>query len=322
MDNIAKMKAITVACRIIAAAVLIGLAVWVLTSGTFFGWQGASFGFNMGGARNVPSSQSISAQGVRAINIDWVAGRIDVRPWEGSEIQITEYSARELRSGEALRLSAQDGIVSIDFRESRGPIVGNVAPKDLVVLIPHQVSDNLDSFTVNGMSSNIAVSGISATTFSAEAISGRVELTGINSERLNAGTTSGRVELFDVTAVRIDLRTISGRIETTQTRANDLDANTISGRQEISGDFAGRVNLDSVSGRIYLTSTTVPADLRAHAVSGRIAVTVPNDGEVINVQHSSASGRFNSEIPVMMHGGDPQFRLSTTSGRVEIFALR
>ena len=320
MSNLKSIRAITIACWVLTAAVLIGLTVWVLTSGMSFGGRNVFLGVNISSRPfEVVGSRSVSAQGVRDMHIDWIAGRVEIRPWDGSEIQITEFSDRELREGETLRLNTQDGTVRIDFWENRAPR-GNVAPKDLEVLIPRGLSSDLESFTINGMAARVTVSDIAATTFAAETVSGRINLAGITSERLDAGTMSGRVELFEVSANQANLSSVSGRIELARTQIPRLDVNTVSGRHELSGAFE-HLSLESVSGRIEVTSTALPADLRANTVSGRISLTVPNEGE-ISVRHSSASGRFSSEIPVIMHGSDAQFRLSTTSGRVNIYALR
>ena len=321
--NINRMRTITIVCKIVSAAVLVGLAVWVLTSGLFFG-QFGGWGLNISGPLNVVSSQSVSAQGVQAIDIDWVAGNVYVRSWDGSEIQITEFSDRELREGESLRLSAEGGTLRIDFWESSSAwggrrFGGNIARRYLEVLVPHELSSSLESFTVNGISSRITVSGIAATTFHAETVSGRISLTGITSERLGANTMSGRLELSGISADEVNLLTISGRVGLTQAEARRLHVYTTSGRHEISGAFE-QANLESVSGRVEFVSTTLPTDLRANTVSGRVEITVPNEGG-ISVQHSSASGRFSSEIPVVT-GSDAQFNISTVSGRMSIYALR
>jgi len=315
------MRAVTIACWAITAVVLVGVSIWVLTSGVFF-WRASFLGVSVTRPLGVASSQSVSAHDVQVMNIDWTAGRVTVMPWDGSEIQITEFSASELREGEALRLSTQDGTVNIAFRENKGPVIGigRDQQKDLEVLIPRRLASDFESFSVSGVSGRVTVNGLSARTFAAGSVSGRLELTDITADRLNAETTSGRMEFFNISADDMILRSISGRMELFGTHARNLSARTTSGRMELGGTFSEHLNLESVSGRVEITSTALPTNLRANTVSGRIAVTVPNEGEV-SIRHSSASGRFSSEIPTT-HGADTQFDLSTTSGRVEIFALR
>ena len=316
--DINKIRVITIACRIISVAVLVGVAVWAISGGMFFG-RGMGSGFsNFHGSLDVESSQSVSAQGVRSLSIDWVAGHVDVMPWDGNEIRITEFSAQELRESEALQLRTQDGVIAIEFMPGRLPR-GNVAPKDLEVLIPRGLAGELEKFSANGMFAGIAVSGIDADVFVVSSVSGRVSLSDIDTTRLGASTTSGSIELLSVSADAMDLGSISGRVELTGTQARRLDVETVSGRHELYGAFE-QISLTSVSGRVNLTSITLPADLRVNTVSGRVAITVPDEGG-ISVQHSSASGRLSSEIP-MVTGSDAQFNIATVSGRVDIYALQ
>jgi DUF4097 and DUF4098 domain-containing protein YvlB len=115
------------------------------------------------------------------------------------------------------------------------------------------------------------------------------------------------------------LQTVSGRVDTTRTQAQRIRSETTSGRHALFGSF-GEVNARSASGRIEISSDIVPESLVAHALSGRIDVTVPRDGTP-TVHYSTRSGRFTTDIPIMLHGADAQFNLSTVSGRISISAL-
>jgi len=136
---------------------------------------------------------------------------------------------------------------------------------------------------------------------------------------LTVGTVSGRITIDDLSLGTLYAHTVSGRIELSRVTAETLRTNTTSGRHDISGTF-DEVSARSVSGRIEFTSSAVPTSLVASTTSGRIAVTVPNQGP-IGVQQSTVSGRFESDIPVVLGGDDVQFHLSTVSGRINIYAL-
>jgi DUF4097 and DUF4098 domain-containing protein YvlB len=151
-------------------------------------------------------------------------------------------------------------------------------------------------------------------------VSGRVEIDNINANELIAQTTSGRIEIQNINADSIDLLTVSGHIETSRTQAKNIRTRTTSGRHVLCGTFYS-INARSTSGRLEMTSTIVPESIVAEVTSGRIVVTVPNE-DSISVRYSVTSGRFTSNIPVITHSADPQFRLTTTSGRITINALR
>jgi len=312
-------RIVTIICWTVSALALLGLLVWFLVGGIF------SFGFTIGdgfgvGTFDVVGSHSVPATHIDSLDVDWTSGRVYIGVHNGSEIQITEFARRSLRDGEELVLSSNGGVLTIEFAE-RHRMFGNMQTKQLEILIPRELSENFVEFRVNTVSGRVEINDISAGGFSVSTTSGRIELRNITAQLLNASTTSGRIELSTVQAEEIVLRTVSGRIEAFNTETGSLRTQTTSGRHELSGSF-GEVSARSTSGRIEVTSQIVPESLVAHATSGRIAVTVP-DGETISVQHSTGSGRFNSAIPIITHGGaDAQFVLSTSSGRISIYALR
>ena len=334
-----KTKIVTLVCWVISALALIGLIIWFLFSGIFGGF---SFGLDFGQGTFEPvGTHSVPAQGIDALDIDWTSGRVSIRTHPGNDILITEFARRDLRDGEALSLRTDGGTLTIRFTERPlGIQLGNSLNKQLEVLIPYAISEDFDRFHVDTTSGRIEINNIQATDFTASTTSGRIELSAIIAGQLNARTTSGRIELrnitaqtisaattsgrievFDTTADDISLRTTSGSIATTNTETQSLRTHTAAGRHELFGSF-GYVNARSTSGRLEIVSQITPEHVTAHATSGRIEITVPR-GDALSVQYSTGSGRFTSELPVVTHSGaDAQFNLSTSSGRISIFALR
>ena len=297
---------------------LLGLVIWfLLGSVPVFG-----FGFDIGtGPLNPVGSYLVSADAVDSLSIDWTSGAVYIGTHHGDDILVTEFARRNLRAGEELSLNTDGGTLSIYFTEQslRFSLGINNTTKRLEILVPYSLSDSWDGFQINTVSGRVTISDMQANDFVVGTVSGRIELSGITATALNASTTSGRIELRSVQADDIQLHTVSGRIEMRNTQTDNLRTNTTSGRHELSGSF-GYVNARSTSGRIEIESTIVPERLTARTASGRIGVTVPNEGP-ISVEHSSTSGRFSSDIPVITHGGaEAQFHLTTTSGRIQIFA--
>ena len=311
-----KTRVVTIICWTISALALTGLVIWLLI-GSLFNF-GPLWNFGVGTFEPV-GTHSVSAEDMDSLYIDWTSGAVSIATHEGNEIQITEFAQRSLRTGEHLSLDTEGGTLTIHFAE-RIRLTGNMPAKQLEVLIPHALSENFASFYVNTVSGRIEARNIQADVFATSTTSGRIELRNITAQDLEATTVSGRIELFTTEAEQIQLRTVSGRIGTTNTQAQTLHAQTTSGRVELSGSFHD-VSARSSSGRIDITSHLVPERLAAHTSSGRIEVTVPNEGPV-HVQHSTGSGRFSSAVPVITHGDeDAQFHLSTGSGRISIYEL-
>jgi len=324
-----------------------------------FNWP---FNINIGGWESltgpfsVVGSYSVGTAGVDSIKIDWVAGEVAVRPHDGDEILITEYAQRDLNDREKLNISSSGGTLTIKFHENR--ISGLMPQKKLEVLIPRPLCDNLQNLMVGSVSDRVLVSDIKADYVKIGTTSGSIHLTDITSQRLDADSTSGSCTLSSVTSEDIKLDSTSGSIHISESASRTLRCDTTSGRIEVSGSFdsarlkstsgsvilddsatgaevnadttSGSVTLtgsfdkgkiDSISGRVTLTSTIVPSSLNVDTTSGSITVTVPGDGE-ITVRYSTTSGRFSSDVPVVLRGGSgARFNLSTTSGSIKINSL-
>ena len=284
-------KKITITCWAVSALLIIGLVVWILVGGAF------QFGLHMGSFDEI-GSESISAENIDVIDIDWMTGAVYVIGHSGDDIIITEFSQRNVRDNQRMYIRQSGDTLHVQFTESRVVVANNLS-KRLEVRVPVA---QLDSISV-------------------QTISGRVTAEHLSADTLQIQTTSGRITLDNIQAETIDLRTVSGRIETRRTEAGRIRTQTTSGRHEINGTF-GAMTASSVSGRLELTSTTLPESVNGSTTSGRIELTIPNEG-TISVHHSQTTGRFSSEIPMSSQSGaSSDITLSTTSGRISIYALR
>ena len=317
-----------------------------------------SFGTNMErleiltGPYQVAGTYDHTVTGIDSLNIDWVHGDVSVTPYNGADIRITEYAQRELRDEEKLRISAPDGTLTIKYRENSRPI--RMPRKKLEVLIPVSLSGSFKSFTAGTVSGSITVDSISADRLKTNTISGAIQVAGASSPALSLESTSGALTAERVSAGNLNLNSISGSIWVADSSAENLDCDTTSGSVNVSGDFnsaklnsiSGRltinnsaqgsvlnadstsgsidasgafekVGVNNISGSVTIRSAIVPSKLKAETTSGSITVSAPVDG-TIPVNHSSLSGRFSSDIPVIMQSGGAQFELSSLSGSIKI----
>jgi len=316
------MRVFTIIFWAVAAIALIGLAIWFLTGSVFGigrnGWSVGAAWESISGPFEAAGTYSVGVDNVSSIYIDWVSGDITVIPYDGGEIQITEYARRELHDDEKLQYSSASGTLSIKF-SSGNSWMRNMPSKKLEVYIPRKISENFDSFSIDSTSGGVSVENISAGAFKADTVSGKINLTNITSQTFEANTTSGSVTISSVYTDDIKFNSVSGTFRLTDVNAKKLSGNSTSGDLDLSGAFDA-VDVDSISGRISITSSVVPWSLKADSTSGNITVTVPDDGP-ISVSHSSVSGKLSSDIPIITQGKDPQFRFSTVSGEVKIHAL-
>jgi len=360
------MRIVTIICWIITALALTGVAVWFLT-GTVFGigsdrrasnwfsglgrggWEVLSGPYNPVGVYN----QAIT--GVDSLKIDWIAGDVTVKPFDGSDIQITEFAQRELRANEKLYISATSGTLTIKYVEQNN--LSRLPQKKLEVLVPQALIDNNIGYTVGSVSGLIFVENITADTLKATSTSGSINITNSAAQTLIMGSTSGSLTMANVQADSMNLGSISGAIHVSGSTAKTLDCSTTSGRINVSGDFDSvkqdsisgklildntasvsnleanstsgalelsgafeKVNAKSMSGSIHLKSTIIPGALKADTTSGSINITIPS-GDAITVDHSSVSGSFSSGVPVITQKNGAQFKLTSISGSNKINKL-
>ena len=365
------IRVVTIICWLIAAVALLGLAVWFLT-GTVFGihsdsWSTGdwiprfSLGFNVGGWEslsgpyNEAGTYTVKTAGIDSINIDWIASGVDVKPYDGADIKITEYAQRELREDEKAYINTSGGTLTVKFREQGVSV--RMPQKKLEVLVPGALCENLNKFQVDSASGSVNVSGLGAKTFKTDAISGSVNISDITAGTFDVSTTSGSISVKHVGAEGIKLESISGSIRLSDSSAGTVKCNTMSGSINTAGTFdsiglgsisgsltldslaaiavldaessSGSLNLsgafgtvktESISGTTTIKSSIVPSSLKVETTSGGINIHIPDEG-AITVKHSSVSGRFSSDVPITLQNSGAQFNIETISGSARIYVL-
>jgi len=317
----------TIICWAVSALVLIGLLVWFILS-FVVGGNGILgninfMGIGIGGTQNLSGpfvsqgTQTADTTGINSMNISWVAGDITVTPHDGNSIEVTEYAQRDLRENERLHMSTNGSTLTIRFRESNN-VLRNMPRKNLEVLVPRELSENLTTLTINTTSGNIRADSFEASTLNINSVSANIEISNIVSQTTDISTTSGNLTASSIRAGLLDINSVSGDMTITETIATILDTGTTSGRLNATGEF-DRIDTNSVSGDKTIRSTTVPSTISSGTVSGDINVHIPNTGE-ITVSHSAVSGRFSSEVPARIQNG-AAYSFSSVSGDTNIYAL-
>ena len=318
-------RVITIICWAVSALVLIGLLIWFLT-GTVFGTWGSNWfsGINIGNIENLSGSFSSQStykadpSNIHTIDINWVAGEVTVIPHDGDEILVTESAQRDLRENERFRTSTDGGTLTVRFRE-RGSTPRNMPRKNLEVLVPHSLSEDLTRLNINTTSGSVKTDNFNATTVKISSVSASVNISGFVSQGIDINTTSGAVTASSIRAGRLDISSVSGAANISDSLVTTLDVSTTSGRTNATGEF-DRVDVSTVSGSTTIRSTSAPSRLSVSSVSGATDIYIPDTG-VITVSHSAVSGRFSSEVPVTMQSG-AAYSFSSVSGNTSIHILR
>lgn len=173
-----KIKIATIACWIVAAVTMAGLAIYFLIRGVFsFSSLGSWNTTLLSGPYDEVGSYSIPADKISNITIDWITGEIDIHVYEGSDIKITEYAQRELKDNEVLYQSAKNDTLEIRYTENtQHNSVYNIPSKKLVINIPFKLANELKNMKIESISADIYVQNIQASLIQVDTTSGEISM--------------------------------------------------------------------------------------------------------------------------------------------------
>lgn len=153
-------------------------------------------------------------------------------------------------------VEVKNGILTVRQKQAKqGPKIGiDLSAEDdcLTVYLP---GSELDSLSVQTVSGDMELGGLSAKGASLESVSGELELKElIVSGKLTVGTVSGDVDLDRCDAGEIDIVTVSGEVEGTLLSPKQFDVHTISGKLDVPASESGaaRCTISTTSGDVEL----------------------------------------------------------------------
>ena len=290
----------SVKITLIVAAVLVGLGLCIAVVGALMGgrisdlrntyydgreWHhgDALDGSYTGGEIRVP------AEDITALDIDWVAGDVKIMVTDGEEIVVTEHADRGIPAEYALLLEADN---TLRIRYSNDVWGIDMPEKDLTVLLPRTVAENLTAVDLSGVSANFAVGKLTVRdAFSFDTTSGKLEMQSMNAPQAKATVSS------------------------------------VSGNVELDGSFR-EVKAGSTSGEIDLMLRNAPAAVEVSTVSGEVDVELPA-GTGFTLDYSTVSGELECDFPLtksvdgkfVCGDGACRIEVGTTSGSLSVERL-
>ena len=290
----------SVKITLIVAAVLVGLGLCIAVVGALMGgrisdlrntyydgreWHhgDALDGSYTGGEIRVP------AESITALSIDWVAGDVKIMVTDGEEIVVTEHADRGIPAEYALLLEADN---TLRIRYSNDVWGIDMPEKDLTVLLPRTVAENLTAVDLSGVSADFAVDKLTVR------------------ESFSFDTTSGKLKTEVLTAT-----------------GAKADVNSVSGDIELDGSFR-EVKAGSTSGEIDLMLRNAPAAVEVSTVSGEVDVELPA-GTGFTLDYSTVSGELECDFPLtksvdgkyVCGDGACRMEIGTTSGSLSVERL-
>lgn len=262
---------------------------------------------------------SVSAEGIAALDVDWVAGQVDfVTDEEATEISFTEtYAEKNQETAFAeeiyrLRYFVDGSTLRIRYIKS-GENTKSGMTKQLTVTVP--ASQSFTEVKANNISGDVTAYEVNADSWTVQTVSGRIFLVHINPSELYAESMSGDVIVGQGTFGTVSLKTSSGAIsfensfENSDKTVRSFKAETVSGDVRFWSDAAPLegASIESVSGDVkFLLSAAANFTLTYRTTSGTVydAFGTTADG------HTYVAGTGSSIITV-----------NTVSGGLELQRL-
>jgi DUF4097 and DUF4098 domain-containing protein YvlB len=215
-------------------------------------------------ATSVDEHHAASPQG--AVEIENVAGSIEVQGWDKSEVAVTGTIGKDVErvdvTGDGSRTSVR---VILPQGRSWGIRDGEA---HLVVRVPAN-----SSISASLVSSNVSVAAVRGA-LELRTVSGNISGEGGGDVRANS--VSGNIRLKALAAKVVEVKAISGNIELTG-GDTDIEATTVSGDARLTLGTVSRARLKSVSGEFSASlAAAANAQIEAESVSGAIKLDFAN----------------------------------------------
>lgn len=267
---------------------------------------------------------------VSKLDIQWVNGPVEIVPWEGQWVNVTEYAQYPLQESQQLELTVTDGgTMRIRWTKDKSFWKGLRLSKYLLVQVPAAMG--LEKIKVENVSGSVQAENLHGEDFSLSTTSGQIEALGLRAEKLKLASVSGRVYGKNLQAGLIDAGSTSGKVDLYGFGCQRLKANTVSGSIHLYGNGES-LQAKSVSGKVTLQTEPLTERLRLESLSGRLTLLLPQgfpESPGFRADFDSMSGSFSSGFPVggilggksgqAVYGqGEMKIHLHTLSGKMEI----
>lgn len=259
--------------RLIVSSVIALLLIAILIMGIIRKGSGFPlFSFNSfsypNGDRYTAGNTSIKADQLKNLEINWVSGTIDVEAYEGDTIEITETSSHDLDEADRVHSYYANGELTIQFCKSQFFVFGSRASKKLLIKIPKALAADIQNFTLDSVTSDNHITGLSVKHCDIDTVSGEITMNG-DVQDFALDTVSGDCELTShTTPADINVDSVSAEVTLLLPADTSFTAEQDSVSGKLSSDFPttlsdddtyicgdggrGEWNFDSVSGDVRI----------------------------------------------------------------------
>jgi DUF4097 and DUF4098 domain-containing protein YvlB len=216
-------------------------------------------------ATTVDEHRAVNPQG--AVEIDNVAGSIEVQGWDKSEVAVTGTIGKDV---ERVDVTGDGNRTSIRVVLPRGMHSGmRDGEAHLVIHVPSN-----SSVSTSLVSSDLKVSAVRGA-LELRTVSGNIS--GDGGGDLRANDVSGNIDFTASGAKRIEVKAISGNIVLTGGNT-EIEASSVSGDARLTLGTVSRARFKTVSGNISASlAAAADAQIDGESVSGDIKLEFPSE---------------------------------------------
>lgn len=298
----------TLVAFVLVGVLLIGIGGYSYYGRSFFSIGRSSQDTEISEGNIKLGGDNVDAANISRVEVEWVAGEVNISPTDGSEITFEESSRYEIRESDRMYYDVRDGRLTIRYRRKAKDFrffgFNRSLDKNLTVKLPRSMFDRLDKLDVMSVSALVRVDGIKAEDIVIESVSGGIKLAEITCDELELDSVSGKITGERITARKVESDSVSGR-------------RTLSGRME-------ELNIEGISGGAEIVSEICPRKVSVDTVSGSVSLTIPeNDG--FTVKYDKVSGSVNTDFAgtqsknsITYKNGSADFDFTSISGGLDI----
>lgn len=273
--------------------------------------------------------ESFSPGEVKALQIDWISGGVNVERWDGKELVVREKASAKLSEDECLRFRLNGGTLSILPCANK---VRALPEKQLTVLVPQSLT--LSELTADAASASVALRSLDVGgTVDLDSASGSLQLEDCRCAALELDSASGSRQVLccevrgavetdsasgsftaeELGCLSLNAGSTSGSLKIGALSCDTLKLSSVSGSQRVSGLECRTAESSSTSGSVRLDFAAAPAGVKVETTSGSVELTFPK-GTGIDLDFDRTSGSLHGEV---LRGPIP-VDVETTSGSLTI----
>lgn len=215
---------------------------------------------------------------IERLEIDWVAGNINISYHDEDTIELKETANRTVTDAERFRYKLSNGVLTVKYCQSGIIIIDNLS-KTLELTLPK--GTELKSADIDVVSADLAFDGMTA-------------------DRISFDSTSGNMSCNTVVCGDLKVNTVSGDLFVdSMLKAKTFETDTVSGNVRVAdSELSKKIDFNSVSGDLEIGLSQMCA-VDSDTTSGNVILTVPRDAS-FTLDFDSVSGDISCDLPAKL----------------------